>query len=439
MTQTEYLKLSLGFLLTMITTPLLGLVDTAMMGHLDDPAYIGGVAVGALVFSTLYWLFGFLRVSTIAFTAQALGNGCKEELVWAVLRPIAISLVVSGVFVIFQIPILESFLFFIKPEEHVALLARQYFYVLIWGAPFVLVSYVCTGWLMGLTKLRVTLIMQIFINAFNLLLTFLFVMVFKWGVYGVASATLIAQIVLCLVSVWAVWHYGEIDLKHITMRNLFDKSAFRKIMIINGDLMVRTICLLIMTNLFTATGAKLGTEMLAANAILFQLQYLIGNFIDGFANASSVVSGQALGKKDIALYKTGIKLSIRWAVIMIVVLTVFYLLFDKNIIRLFTKMDNVIALADRYSFWMAIYPLSYAFNTVFYGILNGVTWSDPVRNSTVAALGCFLFGIWFLVPLWGNDGLWASFTLFNCCRSLYLSYVIHTAGDRPFEVVTSIH
>lgn len=433
MTQREYLKLSVGFILTLITTPLMGLVDTAMMGHMNDPAYIGGVAVGALIFSTLYWLFGFLRVSTIAFTAQARGKKDVEGLLWTLARPFILSVLVSLVFILFQKPILSGALLMINPGVEVSLHASQYFEVLIWGAPFVLVNYVCSGWLMGMTQLRATLALQIFTNLFNLALTFLFVIQFQWGIYGVASGTLIAQMVSCILSAWLVIYYGKFDFSLLTFSNLLDREAYRKIMSVNGDLLVRTICLLIMTNLFTAVGATFGTEVLAANAILFQVQYFIGNFIDGFANASSVVSGQAVGKKDSALYERSIFLSWRWASIMIVVLTVIYWVGHPYILQLFTQLQGVLDLAYRYSFWMALYPLSYGFNTVFYGIFNGATLSSPIRNSTLFSLMGFLIGLWILVPAIGNDGLWISFLVFNAVRSLYLMYWIPKSKKLLFD------
>lgn len=433
MTQQEYLKLSIGFILTLITTPLMGLVDTAMMGHMSEPAYIGGVAVGALIFSTIYWLFGFLRISTIAFTAQTRGKKDFDGLLWTVARPLVLSIIVSFVFILFQKSILSGALFVINPGTQVSWHASQYFEVLIWGAPFVLIHYVCSGWLMGMTQLRAILVLQIFTNLFNLALTFLFVTQFHWGIYGVASGTLMAQIVSCILSIWLVIFYGKFDFSLLTLSTFLDRRAFRKIMSVNGDLFIRTICLLVMTNMFTAVGATFGIEVLAANAILFQLQYFIGNFIDGFANASGVISGQAIGKQDRELYEWNIFLSCRWASIMIVALTVIYWLSYPYILQLFTQLQSVLELAYHYSLWMTLYPLSYGFNTIFYGIFNGATLSAPVRNSTLLSLLSFFIGLWILVPIIGNDGLWISFLIFNAVRSIYLMYWIPKSKKILFD------
>lgn len=422
MHQKYYLKLSFAFTITTITTPLLGLVDTALMGHLTNPAYIAGVTVGVLVFNTIYWLFGFLRFSTIAFTAQAFGANEPEQLLWAFIRPFIISIGVGAFFILLQYPLIQGTFWLVNPEKEVAQYAQQYFSILIWGAPFTLANYVCTGWLMGNARLRPTFLLQVFTNILNLILTIVFVIYLHWEVRGVAWGTLIAQVLSTFVGVVLVWKYNTYPLNLISWKQVFDLQAFYKIMKVNSDLMIRTLCLLIMTNLFVATNSSFGLIIFAANAILFQLHYLIGTFIDGFASATSVLAAQAMGKKSPLLLKETIHLSWVWTCIMIVVLTIIYLLWYKPILSLFTNDQEVLTQVYHYSFWLILYPLSYGFNSVFYGFFNGIMQSAIIRMSALIALLCFLLGLWLLVPTWQSNGLWIAFLLFNMGRTVYLIY-----------------
>lgn len=433
MKQKEYFKLSFGFTLTTITTPLLGLVDTAMMGRLTDPAYIGGVAIGVLVFNTLYWLFGFLRFSTIAFTAQAKGAESPEQLIWAFARPFLIGIGVGLFFILGQYFIINSALWLIQPEQEIEKYAHQYFGILIWGAPFTLANYVCTGWLMGITQLRATFLLQLFTNLLNLLLTFLFVLYFQWEVRGVALATLIAQVLSTFLGVLLVLKYNTFNLRAISFRQLFDLQAFYKIMKVNSDLMIRTVCLLIMTNLFVATSSSFGVVIFAANAILFQLHYFIGNFVDGFASATSVLAGQAVGRKDPNLLTLTVRLSWIWTSVMIVVLTIIYLVCNKPILSLFTNAPEVLQQVYHYSFWLLLYPLSYGYNSVFYGFFTGIMQSAIIRVSALIALLCFLLGLWLVVPAWQSHGLWIAFLLFNVGRTFYL--IFHLLRVKPALVI----
>ncbi len=426
-THREYLALVVPFVLTSITAPLLGIVDTAVMGRMDDPSYIGGVAVGALIFSTIYWLFGFLRFTTTGFTAQAHGRGDGEEILWAVARPLAIAVAAGCALILLQRPIFVGILAIVRPEESVVTFAGQYFHILIWGAPFTLAGYALVGWLMGMTYVRPNLYIQIFTNVLNLVLVVLFVLVFRWGVRGVAFATLIAQILSCALSAALVYRYGRFELSHVTLRRLFDRTAFRRIMAVNNDVLIRTVCILVMTNLFTASGASFGTETLAANSILFQLQYFMGYLLDGFANASSVLAGEALGRNDPTLYRRDLRLSWIWIAASIAALTLLHWLWDVRVIRMLTKLDTVAEIAIRHSPWLLLYPLTYGFNTVIYGIYNGLTWGAPIRNASVLALVLFLVALQLFVPVRGNDGLWLAFTLFNVGRSGYLLATVKTS------------
>ncbi len=415
----SYLALVLPFFVSTITTPLLGAVDTALVGYFPDSAFIGGVAVGAVIFNTLYWLFGFLRVSTTGHTAQALDDSFL--LTSALLRPLVISLFIGMTFVVLQKPLFASAMLLLNPSADVERYAAQYFFILIWGAPFTLVNYVCLGWLMGRLRTRAVLVNQISINVMNMALALLFIRVMEWGVPGLAWATLIAQAIGSLLGYQLIRHEWSPDLRQaMVFRILFSTREMKSIMMVNGDLMVRTICLLIVTNHFISISAALGTDTLAANAVLFQIHYLIAYMFDGFANASSVCSGKARGERNTVLYRQTLLHSALSCLWMPLVLILLLWWLNPFIIELFTHQEAVVEKCLRYIIWLMLFPVCGAAGIIFYGVFSGITYTAPVRNSMLLALLVWLAAWYFLVPQYGNDGLWMAYLAFSLGRSVFL-------------------
>ncbi|MBB3111384.1 MATE family multidrug resistance protein [Paenibacillus phyllosphaerae] len=416
--------MALPLTISTITTPLLGAADTAIIGHLNNPAYLGGVAVGTLIFNTLYWLFGFLRVSTSAFTAQAAGAGDRDEGIAALVRPMIIALLIGMVFIALQQPILHAALYLVGPEPDVAAQAAQYFDIRIWGAPLTLLNYVLVGWLMGQTRLKATLTVQIMMNVLNIALDFVFVKVFHWDVAGVAAATLIAEAFGCALgmllivrsTMWRQWRAGS----HAKWKQWFRRSQWTRIMSANSDLMIRTVCLLVMFNLFTSQSAGLGTDVLAANAILLQLHYMMAYFFDGFGNASSIYAGQARGAGNAQLLRRSLRLSWIWTAIIALAISLLYWWMRIPLVGLFTEHAGVQDLAAAYSHWLIWFPLAASCGLVFYGVFTGMTMTAPVRNSMLISLALYLVAVWALVPAYANNGLWLSFIVFALGRSVFL-------------------
>ncbi|ABR47347.1 MATE efflux family protein [Alkaliphilus metalliredigens QYMF] len=433
----EYLKLAIPFTISTITQPLLGAVDTAVIGRLGDPAYMGGVAVGTVIFSTLYWLFGFLRVSTSGYSAQALGTNDEKDGLFALYRPSIIAIIISFIFVALQVPIFHTAMNLINPDIEVYRQASTYFHILIWGAPFVLLNYVNLGWLMGRKKVKASMFLQIFTNVLNIVLDIVFVMYFKMGVAGVAYATLIAQITAFAIGFYLISVNLNLSAIKKYLSQLFDQRAFKKIMGVNRDLMIRTVCLLIVTNMFVAKGASLGTEMLAANAVLFQIQYIIAYFFDGFANASSVFVGTAVGEKNAKLYNEVLTVSTKTTFILAAIMSLVIYFFRGEIISIFTVIEGIINLSLAYSMWLVIYPFVIGIGLVYYGIFTGATYTAPIRNSMILSLGVFLITYFVMVPLWGNHGLWLSFIVFSLGRSVFLAPYITTFKKEVFILETS--
>lgn len=432
MNHRSYLALAIPLIISTLTTPLLGAVDTAVVGHLPDPAYIGGVAVGNIIFNTMYWLFGFLRVSTSGFTAQAHGANNEIQGVLALTRPFIIAVVVGISFILLQGPMEHLFLALMSPEADVRKVASDYFSIRIWGAPFTLLNYVILGWLMGMSKIKVSLIIQIVMNLMNIVLALLFVSEFAWGVSGVAIATLISEVTAFVIGMFFIRKVSPFEFKLPPLKEIIDSASLGKMMSVNRDLFIRTLCLLAVFNLFTAQGASFGTEVLAANAVLIQIHYVMAYFFDGFANASSILVGKAIGSGDQRLYKKTLMLSCQWAVLSSLFIAGTYYLFSDDIIHLFTRIPHVIDLANAYGMWIVLFPLTASFGIILYGVFTGATEASSIRNSMILALMVYLIAFFTLVPNFNNHGLWLSFIVFSIGRSAFLAIFIPKLNRKLF-------
>lgn len=417
-THKMFLSLMIPFILSTITQPLLGAADIAVVGKLNNVNYISGVSIGTLIFNTIYWIFGFLRVSTTAFSAQSSHYSDKKRVSDIFFRPIMIALFISLIMVIFQNIIFESSMKFIKPELEIEKAATTYFKILIWGAPFVLTNYVLLGWLMGLGNIKASMTMQISGNLLNIILDIIFVTVFNFKVEGVAYATLISQIFSTFLGVYFIFPYTYH--KYIDLKSIINKKELISIFCVNRDLMVRTICLVSHNNLFTMASSNLGGDILATNAILFQIMSIISYAFDGIANTASVFAGRARGQKDNLLMKNCWKKTFYWGVIFVILTTVIYLIFSDSIIRIFTKLPNIILLAKEYSKWILLYPAIAFLGLTFYGVFTGSARTFPIMTSTVIAFILFFIAWKYLIPVYKNDGVWISLLIFYFGRGVFL-------------------
>lgn len=416
----RYLRLAIPFMLATMTQPLLGAVDTAVVGRLDSPVFIGGVAVGTVIFNTIYWLFGFLRVATSGFSAQSLGQNRPEDMVCSWLRPLCIATLIGLTLTICQLPLHRGAMAIYHAEPDVARCASQYFHILIWGAPLVLIHYVNLGWLMGRGLVRHVLVLQIGANILNILLDLLFVLGLHLAVPGVAAATLIAQIFSFLLGCHFVLRQIPRSLIAQHAHKIGDPAGLKKILAVNGDFFIRTLCLMTMTNIFVARGAGMGSDVLAANAILFQLQYLMASLFDGLANAASVFAGRSVGSRNRAAFFESRNVAARSMCWLGAALALLLLLGPNLILRCFTDLEQVLGLCRQYMFYLILYVPAMAPGLVWYGLFSGATCTAPIRNSTIAALLIFLVLVFTLIPLLHNHGLWIAFIAFCIARSVIL-------------------
>lgn len=424
----EYLILVFPLALSTLTVPLLGAVDTALIEHLNNPSLIAGVAISVVIFNTIYWLFGFLRVSTTGFIAQAL---CDPKRLHAELwRPMFLAIFIGLIFIIFQTPIFHAAMTFYKPTPAVQYSAEQYYRILIWGAPLMLINYVLLGYLMGRAKAKAILLIQVVVNLLNMVLAFCFVLGFELGVRGAAYATLIAQFSAVLLGVYAVNKYLPKTQSTLTLPALFSGKEIKKMLFVNGDLMIRTLCLLLVTNQFIASGSHIGTDVLAANSVLFQIYYIMAYIYDGFANAASIYSGRAQGEKNLCLYKDILRYAFISCLIVSFILTAIWSIADDFIIRLFTTQFTIVALCHQYGFWLLVFPFLGCAGLIYYGIFAGSGNTGPIRNSMLLSLATWYLSWYYFLPYYGNNGLWLSYILFCVGRSLFLIVYIPQAIKR---------
>ena len=424
LTNREYLGLTVPFMLSTMTQPLMGAVNTAVMGQLPDPKYIAAVSLGAILFNNLYWLFGFLRVSTTGYAAQAFGAADRELGTLAFFKPLVLALLISLACIVLQKPILEGYLAMIGAAPEVNALCREYYYILIWGAPLVLGNYVALGWLMGQTRVRASVFMQVSMNVLNMALSIWFVFGLHMDIVGVAFATLLSQLYGGVISVVLMYYYGEFDYKNLPWGELLDWRTFIGMLKVNVNLMIRTACLLTVNNIIAAVGASFGTVVLAANAVLLQLKDIMSYLIDGMANGAAIFSGRAVGAKSGAGLDAAIRMTFKWLVVLAVILMGVYAAGNEFFIRLFTNLDEVVAMAMTYNAFVLFYPVCAGIGMVLYGVFCGATRTAPVRNMMLLALAVFYLLQWQLVPIIGNSGLWLALLGFMAAQSVILLYYL---------------
>ena len=405
-----------------VTVPLLGAVDTAVVGHLPDPALIGGVAIGATIFTFTYWAFGFLRMGTTGFVAQAFGAGDESELKAVVLRALLLALGIGALIVALQWPILKLSLWLFGASTAVEAYAATYFAVRIWGAPAALINYAVLGWLLGVQNARLAFLTQLFMNGLNMALAVLFVMGFGWGIQGVAAATLIAEIAGAALGLWLLWGSVRRRGGGWPWARLNAPGRMAALLKVNLDILIRTLCLMFAFAYFTAKSAGMGDAVLAANAILQHLQAIMAYGLDGFAHAAEMLVGAAIGARDRAGLRAAVRTAAVWGFITAALFAALYALAGTVILGLFTEHEEVRAAARDFLPWAIASPFLSVWPFLLDGVFIGATRTAEMRNGMVIALALYLGAASLFIPAWGNHGLWAAFFLFMVARAATLGW-----------------
>lgn len=409
LTKKDYLKVTIPFMLSTATQPLLGAANTAMMGRMPSADYIAAVALSVIFFNNIYWLFGFLRVATTAFSSQAAGSRKLVDMSVACLRPFCLAVMLSVLFVLLYPFIFDWYADFMQPTANVLNLMKEYSDIALIAAPFVLLNYVLLGWLMGQMMIKKVMFMQISMNLLNIALSFITVFVLGMDVDGVAWSMTIAQGYGLLVGIWSVIKSRRFYIHAKFIPAIKDFSAFGKLLKVQLDLMIRTACLLFINNMFTEAGTSLGTENLAANAVLLELIFIISFFIDGMANGVSVFGGKAWGAQNIRLMDNTIKTALQCLWQFSLLTAVVFFLGGNFFLHFMTNQPTILATAANYTIYLAIHPITAGVGLLLYGIYTATGYTKYVRNMMLIAAALFFVTQHVLLPVWGNHGLWITY------------------------------
>jgi len=423
--------LALPMIFSNITVPLLGLVDTAVIGHLDHAYYLGGATVGAMVITFITWLCGFLRMSTTGLAAQAFGSQDSRLGIIILFRGILVASLVGLTLIVCQIFYLDGALFLAGGSEQVQFYARQYSDIRIWGLPAALANLVILGWLLGNHQTKTVMWLLIFTNLVNLTLDLLFVLVLGWEVKGIAIATLIAEysgLILGLIVIVAKFNEAikrVVSVKREWIIAVFEKNELLAYFKLNRDILIRTLCLELCFVFITFQGARLGDNAVAANAILMNFVLLISFGLDGIANAVEAMVGKAKGAKDYLALKTTVRISLFWTAIFALSYSLLFVFAGKILVTWITDIEEVIAFTNQYLFWVMILPVLGCWCYLFDGIYIGLMQAKAMRNSMVIATFAGFFPIWFMLKGYGNHALWAALSIFLLARGITLAWDYH--------------
>lgn len=425
----QVLALALPMVLSNITVPLLGLVDAAVIGHLEHAWYLGGVALGSTVISVAFWLLGFLRMSTTGLTAQALGREDTEQLARVLLQGLMMAwLFAAGVLLLHQ-PLAEPIFSLSSASDEVKHYAGQYFSLRIWSAPAALANYVLLGWLLGMQNGRAPMWMVITTNLANILLDLLFVVGLGWKVEGAALASVIADytgLVTGLLFVWRSWRHRRIP---PVMTLLLGEQSGRwldglgRFIRLNKDIFLRSLCLQAAFSFMTFRAAGYGDDIVAANAVLMSFLMMISYGMDGFAYSIEAMVGKAVGAEDRQQLVSAVSASFFWSLLICLVLSLLFALFGQQLIGLITDISQVRETAGRYLWWLVAMPLCSMWCFLLDGIFIGATKGREMRNSMFVATLTY-FAVYFLLQFLGNHALWAAMLSFMLMRGVSLGYLL---------------
>lgn len=419
LTHRRVLNIALPIVLSNLTVPLLGLVDTGVVGQLGLPEAIGAVGIGAVILTSIYWVFGFLRMGTSGLVAQSHGAGDQAEVGAHLLRALAIAGAAGAVFIALQVPIFWAAFRLAPASDAVEGLARDYLAIRIWGAPATIGLYAITGWLIAVERTRAVLGLQLLQNGLNVGLDIWFVLGLGLGVSGVAWATLAAELAGLAVGLWLARHV----LAHAVAAardtaSLFARAKIDRLARVNTDIMIRSVLLQGCMTSFLFLGAGQGDVPLAANQVLLQFVALTAFALDGFAFAAESLVGQAVGAQRPDRVRRASILTSQWGLGGAVVLGLVFIVAGGAIIDILTTSPQVRAEARIYLPWLGLAPLIGVAGWMLDGIFIGATLTRDMRNAMIRSVAVFVAAVLILPPFWGNHGLWAALMALNTARAI---------------------
>ena len=416
----EIYRLALPNIVSNFSIPLLGAVDTALMGRLESEYYLGAVGIGGIIFSFIYWGFGFLRMATTGLTAQAFGEKDLRECGRLLLRAVCIGIMSSLFLFIFQWQLIDLSFLLIDASPEVEHFARAYFHIRLYAAPATLCLHAFHGVFLGLQNARYPMLLTIVVNLVNIALNLVFVRLLGMKVEGVALATVIAQYVGLFLAVLLFSRYYRGILPAWNFREILALSRLKRFLNISSDIFIRT-CLLVFSHaVFTAKSAALSDTILAVNTILLQFINLMSYAIDGLAFAAESLIGKYKGAQDMPNLKRTTRKIFFWSFLFGGVIMLIFVLFGEQLLHLFTDQIPLIEQAKPYLIWIIVAPVVNVAAYIWDGIFLGATASKGLRNSVILSTLLFLSAVYLLMPF-GNHGLWGALTLLLVARGVSLT------------------
>ena len=412
------LRIAVPIVLANATVPLLGAVDTGVVGQIGAAAPIGAVGIGAIILASVYWIFGFLRMGTTGLVAQAKGEGNGAEVAAGLLRALLIALGAGIALIVLQAPLVWAAFQLAPASPEVETLAQRYLGIRIWGAPATIALYAFTGWLIAVERTRAVLLLQLVMNGLNVGLDLLFVLGFGWGVAGVATATLIAEWTGFALALWLARGVFGAGLSRAA---LFASGPLRQMARVNTDIMIRSVLLQASFTSFLFLGAAEGDVKLAANQVLLQFLEITAYALDGFAFAAESLVGQAVGARAPLRLRRAAITATQWGLAGAAALAVLFLAFGPSHIDTMTTAPEVRQMARHYLPWVGLAPLIGIAAWMFDGIFIGATLTREMRNAMVFSVGVYIVALLALIPAFGNHGLWAALMVLNATRGLAMA------------------
>ncbi|MEL3925670.1 MATE family efflux transporter [Aeromonas enteropelogenes] len=418
--------LALPMVFSNITTPMLGLVDTWVIGHLGEAWFLGGVSVGSTLINLIFWLLGFLRMSTTGLTAQAHGAADQRAQLDALVRALGLAIVMGLGLLVLLSPLLPWLIALSGGSAEVQLYAGQYVAVRIWSAPAALCNLVIMGWLLGMQDARSPMVMLILTNLVNMVLDALFVLGLGWQVRGVAAASVLADYGALAVGIWLVRHHLRQLLSEVWQdgwqrwRRL---APLTRLLGLNRDIFLRALCLQLCFAFMTLQGAWLGDVAVAANAVLLNFLMLISYGLDGFAYAVEAMVGRAIGQRDRQKLREAILLNLGWAALIAAGFTLGFALLGSQFIGRITDIPEVVVAANGQLPWLVAMPLLAVWCFLLDGVFIGATRAKEMRNSMLLAVFGGFFPVWWLTQSWGVAALWAAMAALMVGRGLTLGFL----------------
>ena len=412
------LSLAIPNIISNITVPLLGLIDIAIVGHLGSEQYIGAIAVGSMLFSIIYWNFGFLRMGTGGLTAQAYGKRDFTEATHTLVRALSVGFAIAFILILLQSPIQQLVFSVLDASNEVETYASSYFSICIWGAPAVLGLYGFKGWFIGMQNSRFPMWIAITVNIVNILASLFFVYGLDMKIEGVALGTLFAEYAGLTMAVILWFTYYSRFKSRINLKASLKIQQMKRFFHVNSYIFLRTICLVAVTSFFTSSGANRSDTILAVNTLLMQLFTLFSYIMDGFAFAGEALTGRYIGAKSPTLLRQSIRYIFCYGWAMAFLFTLLYAIGGTPFLSLLTDSQEVLQAAEPYAYWVMAVPLLGFAAFLWDGILIGATATKEMSIAMFISTSVFFILYFFLAPQWGNHALWIAFLSYLSLRGI---------------------